>query len=429
MFTAKTSMTTQNSNSFAAASALNQFQSERNQQQTQSGGRRGFLFQRIQNGQERNFQPLPILRACFSAFSAIRYLPIFTPKATLSRWRSKRAMRNAAREARDKRLERRDWTRRFRLNGLTWHHLYISQDLRKIVSFLKEIENKPSTADALIPLERSYAYLLDNVWDVYNSLERDVLFPWIQNGITENVALDRALLLLSNERNRIEDTADVIQSRFSKVVCATGYPYTSLGPCSQSHKFNASRNRRLKRIREGKDSKARAAALVGMSKKEEDSRSKKASLSLKEGFQPSEENEKLRLKANKFKVKNIPYDEIGQMTSDIVNLIEDTERLHKTERGLLYPLIAEKFSAKEQNRLTNVLVYSMRSSLAKFIITIYHQSVAKHDSRSQWRWYKREVPLPIRVYTPIWRARLFDGCPLGWLRNTCVKSLNMDLSN
>lgn len=426
MFAAKASTTSQSPNSLAA-SALNQFQSER-QQQPQSSGRR-FLFQQIQGPHERNFQPLPILRACFSAFSAIRYLPIFTPKATLSRWRSKRALRNAAREARDKRLEKRDWTRQFRLNGLTWHHLYISQDLRKIVSFLREIQNKPSAGDALIPLERSYAYLLDNVWDVYNSLERDVLFPWVQTGINGNPALDRALLLLSNERNRVEDAADVIQSKFSKLVCTTGYPYASLGPCSHAHKFNASRNRTLKRQREAKDSKARAAALAGMSKNEEDLRRKKASLCLKDGFQPSEENEKVRLKAANFKMRNMPVDEVGQITLDIVNLIEDTEKLHKTERQLLYPLIANNFPAKEQNRLTNVMVYSMRSNLAKFIITIYHQSVAKHDSRSQWKWYKREVPLPIRVYTPVWRARLFDDSPLGWLRSTPVKSLNNALSN
>lgn len=139
---------------------------------------------------------------------------------------------------------------------------------------------------------------------------------------------------------------------------------------------------------------------------------------MKEGYRPEE---------GKFvtpvAVKRVSADELRQISIEVADLIEDTETLHRTERGLLYPLIANTFSEREQARLTNVMVYSMRSVLAKFIITIYHQAVEKNATRAQWKWYKREVPLPIRVYTPVWRKRLFDGSPLGWLRQTPVKSL------
>lgn len=361
----------------------------------------------------------PFLRAARSLLTAMRLLPIFTPRQSLERWRSQRAMRAAARAA--KKPVDRDWTKHFRLNGLTWHHFYISQDLRRIAAFLRQIHTalpeQPDAAASLVPLERSYAYLIDNVWDVYNSLERDVLFPWVLGGVKHDPAVAKALQLFGKERLRIEDSADIIQSRLSRFVCSAGYPHASLGPCTAPRKLNASRARRMKRRREAADRKARAAALTG-DDKDKDTRSKKASLFIREGYQPPEDElvvAKTPLRVN--------HDELRAISVELGNIIKDTERLHKTERTLLYPMIAKTFPENEQNRLTHVLVYSMRSALAKFIITVYHQAVVKSGSRAQWKWYKREVPLPIRVYTPVWRARLYDDCPLGWLRSTPLREV------
>lgn len=278
--------------------------------------------------------------------------------------------------------------------------------------------NDPRVPSALIPLERSYSYLMDNVWGVYNSLERQIFFPWVERGVPNNAAVSKALSLFSRERNRIEDDADVVKSRLSRLVCSTGYPYTSVGSCSMPHLLNATRARRIKRRGEAQAARARSAMLPGSVETNEETLSEKDALQLRESYIPEEG--KTEVPAS---LRGVNADEVRQITQEVGTLIEDTERLHKMERGLLYPLIANTHGEKEQSRLTNVMVYSMGSELAKFMITVYHQAVEKQASRTQWKWYKREVPLPIRVYTPVWRKRLFDGSPLGWLRSTTVKEL------
>lgn len=487
---------------------------------------------------QRRFPPIlqhlasfPLIRATGRTLSTLTLNPVFTPRATFARWRTHRAIRAAARAARvnDK---KRDWQQRFRLNGLTWHHVYISQDLNRIAFLLRELQrnleprpeprrimlrgkkpaeqvkaddnkNKknekdsnsksstssvipftpvsvPVTGATLVHLERSYAFLLDNVFDVYNSLEKHVLFPWIVNGTdvsslsstkskavqvpskdknTKNkktessdqadmeryVALHKAMSLFSKERDRIEDRADVIRSRFARVVCSTGFPYTYGGPCNSSSTFSsASRLRREKRRGEIVDARARAAALKdgGEEDDKEVARRRRSSLYIRTGYLPlpvdDEERKSLQgygkkkiedtstvncTSTSSFKWRTPAAEEMRALHADLATLIEDTERLHRTERKLLYPIIANVFSEQEQNRLTNVMVYSMRSALAKLLITVYQQSVEKQASRAQWRWYKREVPLPIRVYTPVWRTRLYDGSPLGWLRNTSLRDM------
>lgn len=424
--------------------------------------------------------PLPLIRIARTALASFRLHPIFTtPRATFSRWRSHRALKAAARAARNPRQER-DWHSRFRLHGLTWHHNYIAQDLHRIHLFLNELQAlrhptipvvSPRTAaraisnsspehmqsvlsDAtavalLVRIERAYSYLLDNVCDVYNSLEKHILFPWLLTGVPASSPLHRALALFSKERDRIEDDADRIQARFARVVCATGFAYASTGSCSSSRTFSATRARRLKRRREAADARARADALrygggdtsaangenVGEKEEvtgaggstvsaDEVERRRRSSIALRDGFRPPLPPEgTVIVSARSRRLRATPSDDVRQLAADIATLVEDTERLHRTERSLLYPLIASSFNDKEQWRLTNVLVYSMRSAMAKFIITIYHQSVEKQASRAEWKWYKREVPLPIRVYTPVWRARLYDRSPLGWLRQTPVRSL------
>lgn len=259
---------------------------------------------------------------------------------------------------------------------------------------------------------------MDNVWDVYNTLERQVFFPWVEGGVSDKSAVAKALSLFSKERNRIEDGADSVQSRFSRLVCSTGYPFTSQGPCSTPYLLNATRARKIKRRGEAEAVRARAEALTGVVKSETEAQDKKDTLQLREGYRPEEGKMVMPVS-----LRRVNADEVRQIAQEVGSLIEDTERLHKMERGLLYPLIANTFAEKEQARLTNVMVYSMRSVLAKFMITIYHQAVEKQASRTQWKRYKREVPLPVRVYTPVWRKRLFDGSPLGWLRTTSVREL------
>lgn len=259
---------------------------------------------------------------------------------------------------------------------------------------------------------------MDNVWDVYNTLEKQLFFPWVEHGVAGNPAVAKALSLFSKERNKIEDGADAVQSRFSRLVCSTGHPFTSLGPCSIPYLHNATRARKIKRKGEVEAARARAEALSGTEKDETEMRSTKDALQLREGYRPEEGKMEMPVS-----LRRVNADEVRQIMQEVGTLIEDTERLHKMERGLLYPLIANTFGEKEQARLTNVMVYSMGSMLAKFMITVYHQAVEKQASRTQWKWYKREVPLPIRVYTPVWRKRLFDESPLGWLRTTSVKKL------
>lgn len=369
----------------------------------------------------RDIKPLQILRTTRSTLSALRFLPIFTPRQTFMRWRSRRALHRAAKAAQDSNAMRQNWQAHFRLNGLTWHHLYISQDLRRIQTFLREIHQNAldstrriSATAGLIPLERSYAYLLDNVWDVYNSLERDVLFPWVSD--SQDGALMRALGLFEKERARIERAADAVQIRFSRAVCATGHAFSSQGVCRGRR--GGAMGRRGRRRREKAAAKERAKALAtGEEGGGGVERRGKVSMSLRDGYKPEEEVNNGVQRG----LRGVSAEEVRCLGVDIGTLIGDVEELHRTERKLLYPLIASRFGDKEQMRLTNVLVYSMRASLAKFIITIYHEAVQKSGSRTQWKWYKREVPLPIRVYTPIWRVRLYDGSPLGWLRNTSVK--------
>lgn len=299
----------------------------------------------------------------------------------------------------------------------------MSQFLRETHARALRAEGENGTervAEMVVRLERSYAYLVDNVWDVYNSLEKDVLFPWVLQGVPQDYAVMRALALFGKERDRIEDSVDMLHNRFAKVVCATGHGYSSMGTCG-GRRVCATRKRRVKRRRERQDKKRRQAALNGNSSASENSRRKKANLQIREGYSPPEEEE--RKNGGERALRNINADEILVLAKEMGEIIEDTERLHKTERGLLYPIIANTFPEQEQARLTNVLVYSMRSALAKFIITIYHQAVEKHSARTQWNYYKKEVPLPIRVYTPVWRKRLYDDSPLGWLRTSNPKQL------
>ncbi|KAI0562701.1 hypothetical protein FGB62_55g167 [Gracilaria domingensis] len=362
-------------------------------------------------------RPLPLLRAARSALAALKLLPIFTPRQTLARWRSQRALRNAAREAR-RSVGTRKTLHEFRLNGLTWHQLYIVQDLRRIHQFLRHVENRLREGDAralraVVPLERSFAYLVDNVWAVYNVLERDVLFPWVRAGTAEPV-VTKALHLFSKERQRIEHASDVAHERLARLVCATGYAYTSAGLCSSKSTFRAIRNKSARRRRKKKTTNTEhvKGELDGKQ------RSEKAELNIREGYEPEDG---LTLTSSQ---RAINAEEVRQVAVEISKLIHDCESLRKTKSSVLYPLIADRFSEREQMRLTYTLVYSMRSTLAKFMISVYHQAVEKQASRIQWSYYKREVPLPIRVYTPVWRARLYDDCPLGWLR--CTKPRDID---
>lgn len=393
----------------------------------------------------------PILRTVCRTVAAFRFSPIFSPRESYSRWRSHRAMRAAARVAKEKE-KKRDWQKKFRLNGLTWHHLYISQDLRRIESFLRELGRKlegdsgagafanksispVACGSTVVRLERAYAFLLSNIFDVYNSLEKNVFFPWIVHGVPENGPLTRALSLFANERERLEDKADIIQTRFARLVCSTGFPYSSMGPCESSRSFSASRIRRDKRRREANDAQADVAALNGEKDAHEEAlQRRRSNLFVRLGFIPEPMHEERTSKGKKPAIgpclsptsnvnwRKVSSEDVRQLQSDLHTLIVDTEGLHRTERSLLYPIIAKTFPNNEQDRLTNVMVYSLRSNLAKLLIVVYHQAVEKSASRSQWKFYKREVPLPIRMYTPVWRARLYDKSPLGWLRSTPTRA-------
>lgn len=400
----------------------------------------------------RHVRPVPVFQALRRALSVFRVGPLLNPGSAFNRWRTQRALRSAARAARDPKRKR-DWQNKFHLNGLTWHHLYISQDLQRIHSFLRELHRLSERPNShmyprssqpritpeiqgvtLVRLERAYTFLLDNVYNVYNFLEKNVLFPWIESGIQDGGALQRALQIFSKERDRIEDDVDIIQTRLARLVCTTGYPYTSMGPCSASRTFSATRIRREKRYQDETDSRILATAAENGGDQnaiEEISKRRRSSLHIRNGYgpdttgfsSPTKESAGQVIRNPTISWKSAPADEIRQLSIDLQTVIEDSDRLHKTERKLLYPLIARSFPEREQTRITNVLVYSMRSALAKFMIAVYQQAVDKHGTRSQWRYYKREVPLPLRMYTPVWRSRLYDGSPLGWLRRTSVKDV------
>lgn len=424
----------------------------------------------------RRLGSLPLIQAARATLSALRLNPVFTPRATFARWRTQRALRAAAKAARDRRLVQRDWQRHFRLNGLTWHQEYISQDLHLIKGRLRDLiarhqKQRRGSASAptvqqlsmeLVQLERSYSFLLDNVYDVYNCLEKHILFPWILGGLPThsdgdsdggvndaakaNVQnINKAVLLFSKERDRIEDRNDIIRSKFARAVCATGFPYASMGTCDGARHF-ADQSRRLRRDRRAgdrHDARARQKALRDSDSESSDddketARRRRSSLFIRQGFLPAANNDdEASLRGlGKKKIqdtttvaeagvavpqrawRSVSDDDLAQLYQELSTVVEDSDRLHRTQRSLMFPIIAKNFSEQEQGRLTNIMVYSMRSALAKLLITIYFQSVEKQNSRTERRNYKREVPLPIRVYTPVWRARLYDGSPLGWLRSS-----------
>lgn len=394
-------------------------------------------------------QTFPLLKAVRRTLAVLRLNPLLTPRGTFARWRANRAMRATARAAREKEQPR-DWQKLFRLNGITWHQFYISQDLRRISLFLRELhrslETNPNSASLLnshaplsaaesgttvVQLERAYYFLLENICGMYSTLEKHVLFPWVQNGVPDNELLSRALALFSKERERIEDQADAIQSRFARLVCSTGYPYASLGPCSSSRSFSASRLRRDKRRLDAAEVNVHREEMQNKSEgssADELARRKCSGLAVQAGYVPVVGNNGSSSLSNSgtpsINWRNVSLKDLRQLRADLNTMIEDTERLYQTERSLLYPIIAKTFSNDEQVRITNVLVYSMPNSVSRLLITIYHQAVEKHATRAQWKWYKREVPLPIRMLTPVWRARLYDGTPLGWLRSTPIKDVS-----
>lgn len=110
--------------------------------------------------------------------------------------------------------------RSFRLNGLRWHHMAISRDLRRFSAHVEAYDCGRATPDSLAELHEIYSFFFRKVWKTYNKLENDVLFPWICEGgknAKGHADLVRAVDAFSSERDRIEANATNLENRLDRL--------------------------------------------------------------------------------------------------------------------------------------------------------------------------------------------------------------------
>jgi hypothetical protein len=179
-----------------------------------------------------------------------------------------------------------------------------------------------------------YGFFNDNIWGIYNKLERDVVFPWLADGgrnAKGHANLLRAVDTFGVERDRISAASEDLWDR--------------LGLLAK------------------KKSRARRAVERNM---------------------------------------NTCNIEVRRVVSDINELLEDTERLHKAEE-----------SKEDQRRITSRIVDMLDKPLAKLTIVSFHEALkTTAATRADWRAYEKEVPAPIRLYLWVWRGRYWDPSPL-----------------
>lgn len=155
-----------------------------------------------------------ILRERFNLPTFTFTLPNFNvqfsdiPRA-IARIRMAMAVRNASELSQDESIHA------FKLNGLKWHHKAISSHLRALERRAEEGKTDPH-------LEAAYQFVLAKVWLTYNSLEKEIFFPWMLNGTDGDERVIRTLKEFSVERDRIERSAERLRSLVRDCVTTSG---------------------------------------------------------------------------------------------------------------------------------------------------------------------------------------------------------------
>ncbi|GAB0489221.1 hypothetical protein MMPV_000438 [Pyropia vietnamensis] len=273
--------------------------------------------------------------------------------------------------------------RGFRLHGWRWHHVAIRRELGAIASALGSGVDcgDPSAVAAVVD---AFAFARRSVWAVHNTMEREVLFPWIDTGVcvaatdggqgTPTVtavsrradgggggrgggsgigvagrsparqrAVSAALSSFAAERERLEVAATEVEARLARLSAATAdrdAPWRGIAACGPET--------------------ARAAAAVRV-------------------------------------------------------LADEAAALFAAEESALIPLVTCDFSADEQARVFLTAVHrlagGLRGSTAKLQLVLFHEALKAGGGGEEWGHFKREVPRPARAWIPVWKKRLYDGCP------------------
>lgn len=132
-------------------------------------------------------------------------------------WRSRLALRAASR-ARSAGGDVKRSERVFRLNGLRWHHMAIARDLRRFAAHVSAFDCSSASSESLCELQQIFSFFHDNIWKTYNTLERDVLFPWLCEGgknASGYADVKRAIDAFSHERDRIDVGAEGLRQRLA----------------------------------------------------------------------------------------------------------------------------------------------------------------------------------------------------------------------
>lgn len=108
-------------------------------------------------------------------------------------------------------------------------------------------------------------------------------------------------------------------------------------------------------------------------------------------------------------------DDIALIAYALAELLEDAERLHRAERDILFPIIAQKFSESDQRAFTVRMVRAMDTGTARLQLVNYYETI-KHN-KEQLRRFHNEVPAGVRMFLPMWKVRWYDKSPLAELHS------------
>lgn len=297
------------------------------------------------DGTERNFAKHPLARL-------LRMIPRLAlpnfelPRMTLPRALARLRMQLALRSAAGRKISA---DTPFRLNGLGWHHMAIESHLRALQLCAVE-----SDSDA-VAMEGAFAFVLAKVWRTYNTLERDVLFPWVAAGAGGDARVTRALSGLSTERDRIERAAVHVEKSMRALAGSVDQP--------------TSRRSRRRTVAAVKSQRAPGGSA----------------------------------------------EDFASVARALADLLEDAERLHRAERDILFPIIATHFSESDQRAFTARMVRTMDINVARLQLVNYYETI-KH-SKEQLRKFQEEVPVGVRMFLPVWKSRWYDKTPLADLHS------------
>jgi len=264
----------------------------------------------------------------------------------------------------------------FRLHGWRWHHVAITRELAAIQTALAAGVNC-GDADAVAAVVDAFAFARTSVWAVHNEMERAVLFPWIDTGLCAAPANGGA-------GGPPTSTAAVVGD------ARRGTPVAGRSEARQ---------------------RAVSAALASFGAERE--RLEAASAEVQEHL--------MRL-ATATAERDAPWrgvaacgPETRRAVAAVRSLTDEARALFAAEEAALIPLVSNDFSPDEQARVFLTAVHGLagglRGSTAKLQLVLFHEALKAGGGGEEWGHFKREVPRPARAWIPVWKKRLYDGCP------------------